>query len=104
MPRHENAKIRNIHFYCCSDAVSAVNMTQPLAQELCVLEKDGIEAYDVLLDQPVLVVAPLMCIMADNPCASELVNHLGSAAKKYCHMCMVRKLYYIHILFVVILG
>ena len=89
LPRHENAKIRNIHLCCCSDVVSAVDMAQPLAQELCHLEKDGIEAYDVFLDKPVIVVAPLMCILADNPRASELVNHLGSSARKYCRMCMV---------------
>ena len=90
LPRHDNAKIRNIHFICCSDVVSAVDMAGPLAQELCDLERDGIEACDVLLGQPVLVVAPLMCILADNPRASELVNHLGSSARKYCRMCMVR--------------
>lgn len=89
LPRHENARIRNIHFICCSDVVSAVDMAQPLAQELCDLERSGIEAFDVLLGQPLLVVAPLMCILADNPRASELVNHLGSSARKYCRMCMV---------------
>lgn len=89
LPRHENAKIRSIHFCCCSDVVSAVDMTPPIAQELCALEKNGVEAFDALLKQPVIVVAPLMCILGDNPRASEILNHLGSSARKYCRMCMV---------------
>lgn len=92
LPRRENAKIVNIHFCCCSDVVSALDMSGPLAQELIELESTGIEAYDSLLSQPVIVLSPLMCILADNPRASELTNHLGASAKRYCRMCMVSQL------------
>ncbi|SMN01278.1 hypothetical protein SPONL_1899 [uncultured Candidatus Thioglobus sp.] len=88
LPRHENTKIENIHFVCCSDVASAVEMAGTIVTELISLE-DGIEVYDALLKQPVLVLAPLMCILADNPRAAELLNHLGSSAKKFCRMCMV---------------
>ena len=40
--------------------------------------------------EKVLVVVPLMLIICDNPRASELVNHLGSAANKFCCICEVR--------------
>ena len=30
-----------------------------------------------------------MCIVCDNPWASELLNHLQSCAMNYCHLCMV---------------
>lgn len=89
LPRHENSKISNIHFLCCSDSVSAMEMTEAIAPELIHLEKEGIEAYDALQQQPVLVVSPVMCIVADNPRASEILNHLGGAARKYCRICMV---------------
>ena len=36
------------------------------------LENEGIEVYDAFRQQNVLVVAPLMCIIADNPMASQL--------------------------------
>ena len=32
--------------------------------------------YDSLYDEDVLVVAPLLCIVCDNPMASQLCNHL----------------------------
>ncbi len=28
LPRHENSKVTNIHFICCSDTVSAVDMAE----------------------------------------------------------------------------
>ena len=40
------------------------------------LENEGIEVYDAFRQKNVLVVAPLMCIIADNPMASQLLNHL----------------------------
>ncbi len=89
LPRSENAKIPNIHFLCCSNVISAMDMTEPIAQELVNLEVEGIEAYDALHDRPALLVAPLICVLADNPRASEVLNHLGGAARRYCRMCMV---------------
>ena len=92
LPRHENAKVQNIHFYSCSDTVTAVEMAESIVPELLTLNEDGIEAYDALTKQVVLVVCPLMCILADNPRASELLNHLGGSASWYCRMCMVSTL------------
>lgn len=89
MARKENTRIANIHFYCCSDVVSAVEMSEPLVAELLKLERDGIETYDAMLKLNVLVVTPVICILADNPRASELLNHLGPSSRKYCRMCMV---------------
>ncbi len=82
-------KIKNIRFICCSDMVSALDMAVPLSHELQDLE---MHAYDSVMKKHVLVMAPLMCILADNNRASELLNHLCSSSRKYCRMCMVRKI------------
>ena len=91
LPRHENSKIPNIHFCCCSDTVSAMDMCDAIAPELMQLEKEGIEAYDAYHGQLVIILSPLMCIVADNPRASELLNHLGGAARRYCRICIVKR-------------
>ena len=39
--------------------------------------------------------APLMSVICDNPRASELVNHLGSSANKYCRICEVSEMHYV---------
>lgn len=88
LPRHENSKMTNIHFICCSDVVSALGMAEGIVPELISLS-EGIEAYDAWQEKQVLVMSPLMCILADNPRASELLNHLGGSARRYCRMCMV---------------
>ena len=49
LPKKENAELFNIHFCCCSDSVSALEMSQPLLQELILLETQGVEAYDALV-------------------------------------------------------
>lgn len=63
-------------------------MSGALAEELNILE---VEAFDAHLKEIVVVVAPLLCIVADNPRASEVLNHLGGSARRYCRMCMVSK-------------
>eukprot|EP00731_Ephydatia_muelleri_P014018 Em0007g1328a len=63
-------------------------MAEPIAQQLTALETEGVFTYYALHQETVLVVAPLMCIVWDNPRASVLLNHLGSAALKHCPQCM----------------
>ena len=89
LPRHLNTRIENINFVCSSDSVSPLDLCEPIAQQLTTLETEGVFTFDALYQETVLVVAPLMCIVCDNPRASELLNHLGSRAIKYCHLCVV---------------
>lgn len=50
----------------------------------------GIVIFDSVLQQDVLVIAPVLAVLADNPRHSELLNHLGGGSNLYCRMCMVR--------------
>ena len=36
--RHENARLENIHFVCCSDSVSPLDLSGPIAKELTLLD------------------------------------------------------------------
>ena len=51
-------------------------MAKPLVQELNILEK-GVIMYDSFLQDDILVVAPVLCIICDNPRASEIINNLS---------------------------
>ena len=53
------------------------------------LESEGEVMYDSYLDCEVLVVAPLLGFIGDNPCASEILNHLRGTPSKFCRICMV---------------
>ena len=63
-------------------------MTEPIVEDLLRLEK-GIVAYDAYMQKDVIVIAPVLAILADNSRHSELLNHAGPSANKYCRMCMV---------------
>ena len=87
---HANAKPSNIHFLTTSNKVSPLDQSVPIVEELLLLESEGIEAYDAFSDCQVLVVAPLICVICDNPRAKELCNQLASSTRKYCRISMVR--------------
>ena len=86
---HFNARKENIHFISCSDKVSSLELCKPIAQQLTMLETDGVVVFDALNQEEVLVVATALCIVCDNPMASKRCIHLGSSALKYCRLCMV---------------
>eukprot|EP00731_Ephydatia_muelleri_P004710 Em0002g886a len=92
LPRHINSRHENIHFLSCSDLVSSLEQSKPIAQQLILLETEGVVVYDSLYDEDVLVVVPLLCIVCDNPMASQLCNHLvGGTALMFCRICMAKR-------------
>ena len=87
-----NFALENIHFVCTSSKVSSLDMAVPIANELQMLQ-EGIVMWDAKLGQNVLVIAPLFALLADNPRASELVNHLTGNPNLICRMCKVQVIY-----------
>ncbi len=88
LPIIEARMFQNINFLTCSNRISAIAISKPLIDDLKQLEK-GVLVYDACLREQVLIVAPVMAILGDNARASELVNHLGSRAKRFCRKCKV---------------
>ena len=91
LPQNESHKPINCHFISCSNRVTPIDMAKPIADQLKKLEK-GVKCYDAKLQKEVLLQAPVILLCADNPRHSELLNHLGSSANKFCRMCMVRNI------------
>lgn len=71
LPLHENTQLHNIHFVTCSNQVSALDMAGPIVSSLLQLER-GARMYDAHLQQEVLVIAPVLAVLADNPRHSEI--------------------------------
>ena len=85
MPQHENAKMHNIHFVTCSNQTDPLSMMEPIIADL----KDLRRVSSLCLKKDVLLVAHVMGFLCDNPRHSEVINHAGGCAKKYCRTCMV---------------
>ena len=64
-------------------------MSRPIVNDLLNLEKNGITVFDECLQCDVLLVAPVICALADNPRHSEIMSHSGATANKFCRICMV---------------
>ena len=75
LPKELNAKLENIHFIGSSNRVSALDICPPIVEDLFRLETEGIVTYDAHLREDVLAVAPVLCVLCDNPRASEINNH-----------------------------
>ena len=84
LPNRENHHLENIHFLCASNKVTPLEMAEPISKELIKLEEERIVNYDAYLGEEIIVVAPFICLISDNPRASELINHLGATARLYC--------------------
>ena len=89
LPRHLNAQLPNIHFIACSNEVciasiersqcmfvtptfilhpqvAVLEMARPIVEELLMLEK-GVQMFDAYLGKDVLIVAPVLAVLGDNP-------------------------------------
>ncbi|KAL5518020.1 hypothetical protein EMCRGX_G003686 [Ephydatia muelleri] len=82
-----NAQIHNIHFICTSNKAPVMEMAVPLVHELQSLE-EGILMFDALFNTNVIVIAPVISFLCDNPRAAEICNHRGSSTHKFCRICM----------------
>ena len=82
-------RLQNIHMLCCSNECEVLDISQPVVDDLLDLELHGITAYDAHLQEDMLVVAPLMCVLCDNPQHSEIMNQSGPSANLFCRICMV---------------
>ncbi len=72
--------------------MGCIDLAEGFIEDLVKLESEGIAVFDAHLQCEVLLLAPVIALICDNPRASELTSHLGSAAKHYCRMCMVSNL------------
>ncbi|XP_028393607.1 uncharacterized protein LOC114517954 [Dendronephthya gigantea] len=86
LTRKEFRKMENIHFLSTSNIVPSVALGKSIARDLEELEC-GKMMYDAFVDREILVKCPVLCVLADNPRASEFEHHLGSCANKFCRKC-----------------
>ncbi|XP_072042716.1 uncharacterized protein [Amphiura filiformis] len=80
-----------ILFLAASNQVSALSLASPIINELKQLETTGAIMYDASKEEEVLVLAPLLCILADNDRHAEIVNHIGASASLYCRLCDIHR-------------
>ena len=82
LPLEQNTKLQNIHFVCTSNKVPVMEMARPLVDEL-----------KIYLCCKVIAVAPVICILCDNPMGAMICSHLGANTHLFCRICTVSSLF-----------
>ena len=48
---------------------------------------EGVEAWDCVLGETILLVLWILGFQGDNPMASEIASHIGMSGKFFCRVC-----------------
>lgn len=86
----ERNQKRSHHFVATSPTIKAKDMLTHLVPDIKALE-EGVLMYDAALNEEVVVLAPLLMIIADNPRHSERACHAGVASRFPCRKCVFQK-------------
>ncbi|KAJ7483665.1 hypothetical protein FB451DRAFT_1029349, partial [Mycena latifolia] len=90
LPREESQKEYNIHFLCTSNLARPLEMLDGIVEQLEEAQGEGIWAWDVELNEPVLVIPEVLALLGDNPMQSEFACHIGLRGKLFCRACWVK--------------
>ncbi|KAJ2968879.1 hypothetical protein NUW54_g13095 [Trametes sanguinea] len=87
LPRAHSQKEFNIHFLTTSNIAPPLEMMDGVVDQLEKAQRDGIWAWDCVLNEPVLVIPFVLALLGDNPMQSEFACHIGLQAKFFCRSC-----------------
>ncbi|KAI0628275.1 hypothetical protein C8Q77DRAFT_1068295 [Trametes polyzona] len=87
LPREQLQKEFNIHFLTTSNIAPPLEMMDGVIEQLRASQKDGIWAWDCVLNEPVLILPSVLALLGDNPMQSEFACHIGLQAKLFCRNC-----------------
>ncbi|KAL1684623.1 hypothetical protein GGG16DRAFT_67955 [Schizophyllum commune] len=81
----------NIHFLATSNVAAPLEMFEALVNKLKeIREQGGIEVYDCVHGEVVLLLPWIIGMNGDNPMQSEFSSHIGLQGKCYCRVCHAR--------------
>ncbi|KAL1738896.1 hypothetical protein HDZ31DRAFT_78005, partial [Schizophyllum fasciatum] len=81
----------NIHFLATSNIASPLEMFEALVEQLRAIRRQGgIEVYDCVHHEVVLLLPWILGMNGDNPMQSEFSSHIGLAGKCFCRVCFAR--------------
>ncbi len=88
LPKKQNRASTTFTLLLAPTKVPCKELAEGFIHNLIQLE-EGVVMYDAHLKTNVLVRAPVILIIGDNPRHSEILSHMGSIANKFWRMCMV---------------
>ncbi|KAH9820336.1 hypothetical protein DFH28DRAFT_1079753 [Melampsora americana] len=81
----------NCHFLTTSNTAGALELGDPLVDEINDLSINGFVAYNHLLDTGVLVMTVVLCHLGDSPMHTEITNTMNpSSSLSPCRICKLQ--------------
>ncbi|KAK7045374.1 hypothetical protein VNI00_007623 [Paramarasmius palmivorus] len=88
--RSESQKEYNVHFLCTSNIAGPLEMLDGVAEQIEKAQQEGIEAWDCVFGEDVIVIPWVLALLGDNPMQSEFAAHIGLRGKFFCRICKVK--------------
>ncbi|KAL1713292.1 hypothetical protein EV715DRAFT_267348 [Schizophyllum commune] len=81
----------HIHFLATSNIAPPLEMLERIIDMLVDLRENGVEAYDYVHREVVLLAPWILNKLGDNPMQSELSSHIGTRGKCHCRICNLHR-------------
>ncbi|KAF9257230.1 hypothetical protein L218DRAFT_800681, partial [Marasmius fiardii PR-910] len=89
LKRSHSQKEYNVHFVCTSNIVGPLEMMDGVAEQIKKAQAEGIETWDCVYGEDILVIPWVLALLGDNPRQSEFAAHIGLRGKFFCRICKV---------------
>ncbi|KAI0309028.1 hypothetical protein OF83DRAFT_1072641 [Amylostereum chailletii] len=89
LPRRHVHQEYNVHFLSTSNLAPPLEMLDAFVDQLSACQRDGVWAWDCVLQELVLVIPSVLAMLGDNLMQSEMACHVGLMGKLFCRVCCV---------------
>ncbi|KAJ7161533.1 hypothetical protein C8R46DRAFT_835290, partial [Mycena filopes] len=90
LPRELTQMLYNIHFIATSNLAPPLEMIEAVVTMLREAQEDGIEVWDCVYQDWVVIIPWILAFQGDNPMSSEFASHVGMKGKHFCRICKAK--------------
>ncbi|KAJ7623989.1 hypothetical protein B0H17DRAFT_1288780 [Mycena rosella] len=80
----------NIHFIATSNLSPPLEMIEAVTAMLQKAREFGIEVWDCVYEEWILIIPWFLAFQGDNPMSSEFASHIGMKGKYFCRVCKAK--------------
>ncbi|KAJ6570679.1 hypothetical protein B0H10DRAFT_1659104, partial [Mycena sp. CBHHK59/15] len=77
----------NVYFIATSNISPPLEMMEVVSSMLREARKEGIEVWDCVYREYILVIPWFLAFQGDNPMSSEFASHIGMKGNYFCRVC-----------------
>ncbi|KAJ6615980.1 hypothetical protein B0H10DRAFT_1949459 [Mycena sp. CBHHK59/15] len=87
LPREYTQMLYNVHFIATSNISPPLEMMEAVSSMLQEAQNEGIEVWDCVYKEYILVIPWFLAFQGDNLMSSEFASHIGMKGNYFCRVC-----------------